>query len=124
MEQIINISQPLDKAIKKYILEVDDAIEAHGFKAASCIDYAEDTILEMENSIKKQYLEGNSSSLLFTNLENSLNETVNNIVNYTKEDTISRNTNFPNEKLDEKLNNLHSSLVTLNSRFYNSLGIL
>lgn len=129
MEQIFNNMQVLDfdksieKAIRKYTLEVDDAIEAHGFKATSCIDYAEDVISELGTSIKKHYLE-NNSSLLFNNLENSLNETVNNIVNYTKEDTLLRNTHFSNEKIEEKSEALHSALMILNSRFYNSLGVV
>ncbi len=122
--QLLDFNKSIEKAIRKYTLEVDDAIEAHGFKATSCIDYAEDTISELETLLKKNYLENNSSNLLFKNLENSLNETVNNIVNYTKEDTFLRNNCFTNEKLEEKLDELHSSLLSLNSRFYNSLGIL
>lgn len=121
--QLLDFNKSIEKAIRKYTLEVDDAIEAHGFKATSCIDYAEDTISELETLLKKSYLENNSSNLLFKNLENSLNETVNNIVNYTKEDTFLRNNCFTNEKLEEKLDELHSSLLSLNSRFYNSLGI-
>lgn len=121
--QLLDFNKSIEKAIRKYTLEVDDAIEAHGFKATSCIDYAEDTISELETLLKKSYLENNSSNLLFKNLENSLNETVNNIVNYTKEDTFLRNNRFTNEKLEEKLDELHSSLLSLNSRFYNSLGI-
>lgn len=122
--QLLDFNKSIEKAIKKYTLEVDDAIEAHGFKATSCIDYAEDTISELENLLKKHYLENNSSSLLFKNLENSLNETATNIVNYTKEDTFLRNNCFSNEKIEERLEELHSSLLSLNSRFYNSLRIL
>lgn len=118
-----NFNKTIEKAIRKYTLEVDDAIEAHGFNATSCIDYAEDLISELGNSIKKHYLE-NNSSLLFTNLEKKLDETVNNIVNYTKEDALLRNPNFSNEKIIGKTDALHSSLMSLNSRFYNSLGIL
>lgn len=121
MEQ--NFNKTIEKAIRKYTLEVDDAIEAHGFKATSCIDYAEDVISELGTSIKKHYLE-NNSNLLFNNLENSLNETVNNIVNYTKEDTLLRNPNFSNEKIVGKADALHSALMSLNLRFYNSLGML
>lgn len=121
--QSLDFNKSLEKAIRKYTLEVDDAIEAHGFKATSCIDYAEDVISELGVSIKKHYLE-NSSNLLFINLEKSLNETVNNIVNYTKEDTLLRNTNFSNEKIEEKSEELHSALMSLNSRFYNSLGVV
>lgn len=123
--QLLDFNKSIEKAIKKYTLEVDDAIEAHGFKATSCIDYAEDTISELETTLKKHYLENNSSSLLFKNLEYSLNETANNIVNYTKEDALLRNNNFSNsEKIEERTDLLHSSLMNLNSRFYDSLRTL
>ncbi len=122
--KLLDFNKSIEKAIRKYTLEVDDAIEAHGFKATSCIDYAEDTISELESVLKKHYLENNSSSLLFKNLENTLNETINNIVNYTKEDALGRNTFFSEEKIENKIEELHSSLLSLNSRFYNYLGIL
>ena len=118
--QVADFNKSIEKALRKYTLEVDDAIEAHGFKATSCIDYAEDTISELGNYLK----ENGSSSLLFKNLENVLNETTNNIINYTKEDTFLRNNGYSNDKLEEKLEGLHSSLLSLNSRFYKSLEIL
>ena len=46
------------------------------------------------------------------NLENVLNETTNNIINYTKEDTFLRNNGYSNDKLEEKLEGLHSSLLS------------
>lgn len=120
--QLLNFNKSVEKAIRKYTLEVDDAIEAHGFKATSCIDYAEDVIFELENSIKKHFQETNSN-LLFKDLENSLNDTIQNIVNYTKEDAIYRN-NYCSEKLDKKADELYSVLTILNSRFLTSLNIL
>lgn len=116
----IDLDKSIEKAIKKYILEVDDAIEAHGFKATSYIDYAEDSISELGLAIKQQFKE-NHKSLLFTNLENSLNNTTENIVNYTIADASSRNVGFPNEKLAEKASELNNTLVKLNTRFLNSL---
>lgn len=121
--KVLDFDKSIEKAIRKYTLEVDDAIEAHGFKATSCIDYAEDAISELGASLKKHYLE-NNSSLLFNNLEISLNETVNDIVNYTKEDMLLRNTHISDEKILEKTDALHSALISLNSRFYNSLGMI
>lgn len=126
MEQILNTTQTMDlnksieKAIKKYTLEVDDAIEAHGFKATSSIDYAEDIISELGTSIKNQCY-SNSSNILFVNLENSLNHTTQNIVNYTKEDALSRNNNYFNDKIEQKADELHEVLTKLNSRFLDSL---
>lgn len=115
----LDLNESIEKAIKKYTLEVDDAIEAHGFKATSCIDYAEDVISELEDSIKKHF-ETNDSNLLFKNLEVSLNDTIQNIVDYTKEDAIYRN-HFHLEKLDEKTEELYSVLTLLNTRFLNTL---
>lgn len=118
----LDLNKSIEKAIKKYTLEVDDAIEAHGFKATSCIDYAEDVISELEHSIK-QHFESTSSDLLFKNLENSLNHTVQNIINYTKEDAIYRK-HHSFDKIDKKTNELHSALSTLNTRFLNSLEMI
>ena len=68
-----DIDKAIDKKFKKYTLEVDDAIEAHGFKATSYIDYAEDSILKLQDATKKHFKE-HGHGLLFTNLlENSLN---------------------------------------------------
>lgn len=121
--QEIDLNKSIERAIKKYTLEVDDAIEAHGFKAASYIDYAENTISELEFSIKKQ-LKTHSSNILFVNLENSLNDTVKNIVNYTIEDANFRNNNCSTERIDKiekKATDLHSALNQLNTRFLTSL---
>ena len=114
MEKII------EKNFKKYILEVDDAIESHGFTLTSYIDYAETNIYEVENSTKK-YFKEHGSSLLFKNLlETSLNDTVSNIVQYTFENALTRNTNYTSEQLKEKTVNLHEDLKFLNTRLLNS----
>lgn len=115
----IDFNKSIEKAIKKYTLEVDDAIEAHGFKAKSCIDYAENVISELEASIKNHF-EFASSDLLFKNLENSLNDTTQNIVNHTKEDAMHRK-HHSFDKIDKNTNELHSSLALLNARLLNSL---
>lgn len=112
-------SNSIEKAIRKYRLEVDDAIEAHGFKATSCIDYAEDVISELGEHIKTNF-DTDAPDLLFKNLEVSLNDTIQNIVDYTKEDAIYRNY-LHTEKIDKKVNELHSVLTTLNTRFLTSL---
>ena len=113
------VNKSIEKAIRKYTLEVDDAIEAHGFKATSCIDYAEDLISELGENIKKHF-ELTHPDLLFKNLEVSLNNTIKNIVDYTKEDAIYRNY-FHSEKIDKKVNDLYSVLTTLNTRLLTSL---
>lgn len=115
----LDFNKSIEKAIKKYTLEVDDAIEAHGFKAKSCIDYAENVISELETSIKKHF-EFSNSDLLFKNLESSLNDTTQNIIKHTKEDAICRK-HHSFEKIDKKTNELHSSLSLLNKRLLNSL---
>lgn len=115
-----DLEQAIEKKFKKYILEVDDAIEAYGFKRTSYIDYAEDSIFKVQNSTKKNFKE-HGSSILFTNLlESSLNNVVDNIINYTIEDTLIRNKNYPSDKLDKKASNLHEDLKFLNERLLNS----
>ncbi len=116
----IDLDKSIEKALKKYTLEVDDAIEAHGFKVASYIDYAEDSISELGISIKQQFKE-TTPSLLFTNLAISLTNTTQNIVNYTINEARSRNTNYFNEKLDKNASELNSTLGKLNARFLNAL---
>lgn len=119
-----DLDKTIEKKFKKYILEVDDAIEAHGFKGTSYIDYAEDSIFKLQNSTKKNFKE-HGSSILFTNLlESSLNNVIDNIVNYTIEDTLIRNKNYPSEKLDKKAYNLHEDLKFLNERLLNSFKTL
>lgn len=118
----LDSNKSIEKAIKKYTLEVDDAIEAHGFKIASCIDYAENAISDLEISIKKSF-ESNSSSLLFKNLEDSLKTTTQNIINHTKEDALLRK-HHSFDKIDKKTNELQSTLSTLNARFLTSLETL
>lgn len=116
----MDLDKSIEKALKKYTLEVDDAIEAHGFKVTSYIDYAEDSISELGSSIKQQF-KTTSSSLLFNNLSNSLTSTTQNIVNYTINDARSRNTNYFNEKLDKNASELYNTLGMLNTRFLNDL---
>lgn len=119
-----DIDKAIDKKFRKYTLEVDDAIEAHGFKATSYIDYAEDSILKLQDSTKRDFKE-HGHGLLFTNLlETSLNNTVEDIVNYTFEDAVNRNTNHTTEKLKEKTISLHDDLKFLNERLLNSFKIL
>ena len=119
-----DLENTIEKKFKKYTLEVDDAIEAHGFNFATYIDYAEDSIFELQDSIKKHF-KNYGSSLLFTNLlETSLNETVNNIANYTLEDALTRRTNYTSEKLKEKVFNLHEDLKFINTRLLNSFKSL
>lgn len=115
----LDFNKSIEKAIKKYTLEVNDAIEAYGFKAKSCTDYAENVISDLEVSIKQNF-ETNNSGLLFKNLENSLNTTTQNIINHTKEDAINRQ-HHSFDKIDKKTNELHSSLALLNARLLNSL---
>ena len=119
-----DIDKAIDKKFRKYTLEVDDAIEAHGFKATSYIDYAEDSILKLQDSTKRDFKE-HGHGLLFTNLlETSLNNTVEDIVNYTFEDAVNRNTNHTTEKLKEKTISLYDDLKFLNERLLNSFKIL
>lgn len=116
-----DIDKAIDKKFKKYTLEVDDAIEAHGFKATSYIDYAEDTISKLQDSTKKHFKEHGSSLLFHNLLESSLEETAKDIVNYTLEDATNRNINYNTDKLKEKAINLHEDLRFLNVRLMDSL---
>ena len=110
----------IEKNFKKYILEVDDAIEAHGFKTTSYIDYAEDSILKIQDSTKAHFKKY-GSSLLFTNLlETSLNSVATDITNITLENELNKTNDFQIQKLNEKINNLHEDLQFLNSRLLNS----
>lgn len=120
----VDLDKSIERAIKKYTLEVDDAIEAYGFKATSYIDYAEDSISKLENKIKKQFRKENNSSILFTNLENSLKDTVKDIVDYTIEETNFRNNNCSNEKVEKKALELHGLLSELNLNFLNALEVI
>lgn len=121
--KIINLDTDLNKSIeknfRKYTLEVDDAIEAHGFKASSYIDYAENRIEELENAVKIQVNE-NGIDMLFTNLESALKNTVTNITDHTRQTAYERNDNHLYEKIDNKVDELHSLLVLLNTRLINS----
>ena len=121
--KIINLDTDLNKSIeknfRKYTLEVDDAIEAHGFKASSYIDYAENRIEELENAVKIQVNE-NGMDMLFTNLESALKNTVTNITDYTRQTAYERNDNHLYEKIDNKVDELHSLLGLLNTRLINS----
>lgn len=118
--EIADMDKTIEKVFKKYILEVDDTIEAHGFKATSNIDYAEDSILELQKVVKTNYKE-HGPSLLFKNLlEMSLSNTATDIVNYTVEDALTRNNRYTQEKIEEKAINLHEDLKFLNERLLNS----
>lgn len=80
--------------------------------------------MKLQASTKKHFRE-HGHSLLFTNLlEVSLNDTVDDIVNYTFEDASNRNINYTPEKLKEKTFNLHQDLKFLNERLLNSFKIL
>lgn len=115
-----DLNNSIEKKFKKYILEVDDAIEAHGFKKTSYIDYAEDKILNLQNSAQK-YIKEHGSSILFTNLlEKSLSKVAEDIVNYTIEDVPIRNIYYSPEKLNKKAFYLHQDLKFLNERLLNS----
>lgn len=124
--KIINLDTDLNKSIeknfRKYTLEVDDAIEAHGFKASSYIDYAENRIEELENAVKIQVNE-NGMDMLFTNLESALKNTVTNITDHTRQTAYERNDNHLYEKIDNKVDELHSLLGLLNTRLINSFEI-
>lgn len=117
------MDKTIEKNFKKYILEVDDAIESHGFSLSSYIDYAENNINELEASTKKHFKEHGSSTLFTNLLETSLNDTISNIVNYTFENALTRNTNnYTQEQLKEKTINLHEDLKFINKRFLNSFN--
>jgi hypothetical protein len=109
----VDLNESIEKVFKKYTLEVDDAIEAYGFRATSYIDYAEDTILELENQMKDQVNQHGAQSL-FVNLENNLQSTVDDIVDYTVKTAYERNESYNYER---KAGELHSVLNDLNTRF-------
>lgn len=115
------MDKKIEKIFRKYILEVDDAIEAHGFKSASYIDYAENSIVELQDSIKKQINE-HGSLITFCNLQNHLNRTAQNIVDFTKQTAYEKNNNntYLYEKITDKANNLRNDLDFLNTRLINS----
>lgn len=115
------MDKKIEKIFRKYILEVDDAIEAHGFKSASYIDYAEDSIAELEDTIKKQ-LNEHGPEITFSNLQNHLNTTAQNIVDYTKQTAYNKSNNntYLYEKITDKASNLLSDLDFLNTRLINS----
>jgi uncharacterized UPF0160 family protein len=110
----------LEKVFKKYILEVDDAIEAHGFKASSYVDYAEDIISELKNSMQQQATTY-GYNMIFIDLEDNLNNTISNIVNYTKQTAYERKEIHSTEKIEKQSNELYTLLSKLNTRFINSL---
>lgn len=114
-----DLNKSIEKNFRKYTLEVDDAIEAHGFKASSYIDYAESRIEELENAVKKQVHE-NGVDMLFTNLESALKNTVTNITDHTRQTAYERNDNHLYEKIDNKVDELHNLLGFLNTRLINS----
>lgn len=122
--KIINLDTDLNKSIeknfRKYTLEVDDAIEAHGFRASSYIDYAENTIEELEYSVKKE-IDEHGVNTMFENLENSLKRVAQKIVDHTKQVAYERNGDHLYEKIDTKTDELTSVLDLLNTRFINSM---
>lgn len=114
------MDKKIEKIFKKYTLEVDDAIEAHGFKSSSYIDYAENTIAELQDSIKKQVNEY-GSEITLSNLQNHLNTTAQDIVDYTKQTAYEKNNNtYLYEKITDKIDNLRNDLDFLNTRLINS----
>jgi poly-D-alanine transfer protein DltD len=113
----------IEKIFRKYILEVDDAIEAHGFKATSYIDYAEDTISELENKMKEEInLQGIKKQ--FLSLEDNLKTTVNDIVENTKKTAYERKEIYNCEQIEKKADELYTSLNSLNTRFINRMEAL
>lgn len=115
----IDLSKSIEKNFKKYTLEVDDAIEAHGFRASSYIDYAENTIEELEHSVKAQVNEYGFNTV-FGNLENSLKNTVKQIIDYTRKTAYERSSEHLYEKIDTRADELNCVLDLLNTRFINS----
>jgi hypothetical protein len=116
----VDLNEVIGKVFKKYILEVDDAIEAYGFKATSYIDYAEDTISELEGKMKKEInLQGIKKQ--FLSLEDNLQVAVNNIVENTKKTAYERKEIYNCEQIEKKACELHSSLNSLNTRFINRM---
>lgn len=114
-----DLNKSIEKNFRKYTLEVDDAIEAHGFKASSYIDYAENEIEELESAVKKQVNE-NGIDMLLANLEYALKNTITNITDYTRQTAYERNDNHLYEKIDNKVDELHNILGFLNTRLINS----
>lgn len=114
-----DLNKSIEKNFRKYTLEVDDAIEAHGFKASSYIDYAENKIEELENAVKK-HINENGKDMLFVNLENALQTTITNITDHTKQIAYERNNDNLYEKIDNKVDELHNLLGFLNTRLINS----
>lgn len=117
------MDKTIEKNFKKYILEVDDALDSYGFNSSSYIDFAENNILELQDSTKKHFKE-HGHNLLFTNLlEASLNDTINNIVSYTLENAKTKNTTYTLEQLHEKTTNLHEDLKFINTRLLDSFNV-
>lgn len=109
----------ISKIFKKYTLEVDDAIEAHGFTASSYIDYAENTIAELEISVKNQIDEHGLNSVL-SNLDNYLKNTSQNILNHTMETAYKRNNDYLHDKINDRIEDLNTCFKFLNTRVINS----
>lgn len=116
----VDLNKSIEKNFRKYTLEVDDAIEAHGFRASSYIDYAENTIEELEHSVKKQVNE-HGVNVMFENLENSLKCVAQKIVDHTKQVAYERSSDYLYEKIDTRTDELTSILDHLNTRFINSM---
>ena len=116
------MDKTIEKNFKKYLLEVDDAIESHGFKASSYIDFAETNILELQLSTQKSFKENGENSLFKNLLKTSLNDTIQAIVKHTYENAQSRE-NYTSEQLESKTQNLHDDLKFLNTRLLNSFDI-
>ncbi len=116
----VDLNKSIEKNFRKYTLEVDDAIEAHGFKASSYIDYAENTIEELEHTVKKQVNE-HGMNIMFGNLENSLKNVAQKIVDHTKQVAYERSADHLYEKIDLRADELTSVLDLLNTRFINSM---
>lgn len=116
----VDLEKSIEKVFKKYILEVDDAIEAHGFKASTYIDYAEDTIFELKDCVKKQLSE-NGREYVIENLEENLENTITDIVKYTKQTSIERKEHYSEDKLIQKSEQLQVLLNNLNQRCITSI---
>jgi hypothetical protein len=116
----VDSNELIRKIFRKYILEVDDAIEAHGFRATSYIDYAEDTIYELENKMQEQ-INTHGIKKQFVTLEDNLQNAVDDIVENTKKTAYERNKNYDLEKIDKRAGELHTSLNSLNTRFINRM---
>lgn len=117
------MDKTIEKNFKKYILEVDDALDSYGFNSSSYIDFAENNILELQDSTKKHFKE-HGHNLLFTNLlETSLNDTINTIVSHTLENAKNKTTTYTIEQLQEKTTNLHEDLKFINTRLLDSFNV-